>query len=844
MDSLSQFAVSDKPLRVLQVNKFHFLNGGSELVYLGLSDLLRERGHQVGHFSMKDPRNVPSRYEDYFIESVQYDTGRPLASVRNAARILYSRDARQKISRLLAEETFDLVHLHNFYHQITPSILPEIKKHGIPIVFTTHDLKIACPNYRMLAHDGVCERCKGERYYNCFVHKCTKNSAAASFVNMAEMYFHHLRGYYDLIDCFIAPSAFYRDLFVRFGFPPDRFVHIPYCIHVDQFEPHYAPGKYLLYLGRLAFEKGLGTLVEAMKELPDVALKVAGTGSFEKDIERSVAENGLANIELLGHKGTEEVKELLRDCIAVVLPSEWYEATGLCLIEAYAAGKPVIAARIGGIPEVISEGKTGFLFDPGDARDLAEKIRLLVSDTDRAVEMGRAGRTLAVEEYDRPQFYTRMMEVYESVITEARPKEVPPAIEAVPAVPVHRPLSVLQVNKFHWDSGGSESYYLGLSDLLRAHGHTVGFFSMNDERNHETPYSKYFISNINYTNPGGTFEKGRLAIRTLYSFEARRKMRALLDEHRFRIAHLHNVYHQLTMSIIPELKNRDITVVYTLHDLKPLCGNYRMLTHDGICERCMQGRFFNCALHRCMKGSLMASAITAAEMYSHHFLGYYDMVDLYICSSEFYRQKMIEFGFPPEKTCTVPNFVRVDQFEPNFEPGDYLLYFGRLSHEKGLLTLLSAMKALPDLPLKVAGRGPFDSEVERVIREDKLDNVTLLGFRSGSALRDLIRNSKAVVLPSEWYENGPMSLVESCAYGKPIIGSNIAGVAEMVRHNETGVTFESGNVDSLVDAIRSIISDRERLTEMGRAGRRLAEQEYDAPVHYERIMDVYEKVLA
>ncbi len=407
-------------MRILQVNKFHFLNGGSEFIYFGISNLLREHGHEVFHFSMKDPRNFPCAEERYFIESVQYSGAGALRKVKNAASVVYSFEARRKMAELLDAHPVDVVHLHNFHHQITPSILPVIAARKIPIVMTTHDLKIACPNYRMLTHDGICERCKGHNYYQCVLHACTKNSKLASVFSAIEMYWQHWRRYLDLIDRFITPSAFYRDKFIEFGFPAERITHVPNFVEVHSFTYHNTPGDHLLYLGRLSPEKGIMTLLEAMRSATDTKLVIAGTGPMAEEVSRYVTEHRMQNVELAGHCSAERVRELLAGSYAVVLPSEWYETFGLCIVEAFASGRPVIGSRIGAIPDIIEDRKTGLLFPPGDAAALAACIRELANDRERAAEMGTAARAAAEAHYGPETFYERVLGVYDDVLESRR----------------------------------------------------------------------------------------------------------------------------------------------------------------------------------------------------------------------------------------------------------------------------------------------------------------------------------------------------------------------------------------------------------------------------------------
>ncbi len=400
-------------------------------------------------------------------------------------------------------------------------------------------------------------------------------------------------------------------------------------------------------------------------------------------------------------------------------------------------------------------------------------------------------------------------------------------------------MRVLQVNKFHFLNGGAELAYFGLSELLRKHGHYVGHFSMMHPSNFASEQSAYFIDQVNYDDPGSLGAKLKIAAHTVYSGEARRKIAQLLDTEQYDIVHLHNFHHQITPSILPEIKRRGLPVVYTAHDYKVICPNYKMLTHDGVCERCKGHRYYHCALHRCNKNSLLGSVVNTVEMYFHHAMGYDGLYDAITTPSRFLGEKLVEFGIPREKVMFVPNFVDIARYEPNFGAGDYVLYLGRLSQEKGVHTLIEAMKRLPDVPLTLTGRGPYEDEIKSQAVQSGLKNLTLTGHLSGDTLRDAIRGCMAVVIPSEWYENCPLSLIEAYAYGKPVIGAKIGGLGDMVIDGETGYQFEAGNVDALADTLTKAVGDPARLESMGRKAREVAEAQYGEDSHYRRIMEIY-----
>ncbi len=366
---------------------------------------------------MQHPDNLPSDQADYFVRRIDYvEPGGPLAQARLAAHTVYSLEARRKIAALLDAEPYDLVHLHSYHQVLTPSVLPVIKRRGIPMVWTLHGYRIVCPRFVMLTHDGVCERCKGHRYYEAVLHRCTKGLVSASAVTAVEAYLHYILRTYDLVDCLIAPSRFMRDKVIEFGTSPERIVHIPNHLDFSACDPDYRPGSYFLYLGRLSPEKGVPDLIEAIRRTPGARLKITGRGAQEEEIRQLVEKDGDGRIELTGHLSGDALAEVTRGALAVVLPSICYDNLPFAVIEAFAYGKPVIGARIGGIPEMIQPGETGWLFEPVDVDGLAACLAEALEDPARIERMGRRGRELAVREYDPETHYTRLMAVYERLL--------------------------------------------------------------------------------------------------------------------------------------------------------------------------------------------------------------------------------------------------------------------------------------------------------------------------------------------------------------------------------------------------------------------------------------------
>lgn len=400
-------------------------------------------------------------------------------------------------------------------------------------------------------------------------------------------------------------------------------------------------------------------------------------------------------------------------------------------------------------------------------------------------------------------------------------------------------MNILMVNKFFFRKGGAEACFFNTIDLLASKGHQVIPFSMNHTHNDPCAYSGYFVSERDFKKQKMS-DKLFASSRMLYSVEAKKKLGRLLDSVNIDVAHLHNIHHHISPSIIAELKSRNIPVALTLHDYKMVCPSYMLLDAQGVCERCSGGSYWRSLFNNC-RPSFLERAILAAETYLHQrLLKLYDKVDVFICPSRFLINKLKQMGFNGT-LIHVPNFVNTKAFAINQDVVlDGIVYFGRLSREKGLSTLLKAAKELP-FTLKVIGDGPQRKELEAIAMAKKLKNIKFMGRMSPDTLYAEVVKSRLVIVPSEWYENNPMSVIESFALEKPVIGSRIGGIPELIQNGERGLTFEPGNADELRTKISWLYERPHKIASMGLNARRFIEEELGAEKHYDRLMFVYKK---
>ncbi len=356
--------------------------------------------------------------------------------------------------------------------------------------------------------------------------------------------------------------------------------------------------------------------------------------------------------------------------------------------------------------------------------------------------------------------------------------------------------TLLSVNNYYYPRGGAEIVFLRHNDMLAELGWNVVPFCMRHPRNRPTPWDVHFAEEIEIGRDYPLGQKLRKGLKSLYSFEARAKVDALIRLVSPDVCHAHNVYHHLSPSVLAAVKRSGVPLVMTLHDLKLACPAYSMLSRGEVCERCRNGGLFHVALRRCMKGSLPISVLVMAESYLHRLLdSYVGTVDRFIVPSRFYLRKLAEWGFGGEQFRYVPNFVDASRTRPALDPGSRFVYFGRLSREKGLDTLVRAA-ARARVGIDLIGTGPELERLEALAARTGAD-VRCRGFLSGDALESAIAEARAVVLPSEWYENAPLSVLEAYALGKPVIASRIGGLPELVEHDETGWLFEAGDADAL-----------------------------------------------
>jgi glycosyltransferase involved in cell wall biosynthesis len=406
-------------MRVVNANKFYYHKGGAETAYFQTARLLEEHGHEVVPFAMRHPENEPTPWSRFFPSQVEFRApGGPASRLKRAARVIWSGEARDRMRDLLNEARPDLVHLHNIAHQLSPSILEPVKDAGLPAVQSLHDYKLTCPTYLHRTPAGeICERCKGGHYAQCVIHRCNAGSVSMSLVNAVEATWHRARHSYDAVDLFLCPSAFQYAKCLEFGVPAERLALVPHFVYASDFAPRFEAGDHALFAGRLSSEKGVGTLLEAVALVAGLRLLLAGEGPDRATLEARAQELGIQDrVRFAGYLRGADYESAWREAAYLVLPSECYEVRPMVIHEAYARGKPVVATRIGSIPEIVSEGVTGLLVKPGDARALAAGLQEMAEEPQRRIEMGRAARTLVERELGPDRHWQALRAAYDRVL--------------------------------------------------------------------------------------------------------------------------------------------------------------------------------------------------------------------------------------------------------------------------------------------------------------------------------------------------------------------------------------------------------------------------------------------
>jgi glycosyltransferase involved in cell wall biosynthesis len=369
---------------------------------------------------------------------------------------------------------------------------------------------------------------------------------------------------------------------------------------------------------------------------------------------------------------------------------------------------------------------------------------------------------------------------------------------------------ILIVNKFLYPNGGSETYIFAIGKQLQKMGHEVQFFGMEHEGRIVGNKVNSYTSDMEFH--GGGLTKIAYPFKILYSFEARKKIRTLLEDFKPDVVHLNNINFQLTPSIIDEIKafDKNIKIVYTAHDAQWVCPNHlmRIPSSGERCLKCIDGDVKNCTKNRCIHDSKVKSLLGEVEARLYKGLGTYKKVDTVICPSTFLGDVLSHNVHLKDKIVTMHNFVEYPKKITEQPTRDYVLFFGRYDIEKGIKVLLEAVKNLPEINFVFAGKGEYEAEI------NKYENIKNVGFQAPESMQRLIQNAKFTVFPSVWYENCPFSVIESIINRTPVVGANLGGVPELLENGKTGILYNADDSDELTKIIAELWDASDKLQEM------------------------------
>jgi glycosyltransferase involved in cell wall biosynthesis len=795
-------------MRILFCNKYNFAFSGTEVYLFELMELLRAHGHEVALFSMSDPRGQPTPYDAHFVSHVDFKSQPGLwRPARQLPRAIYSTQARQKIRGIIREFRPDVAHVRNIYHHLTPSILWELKAHGIPVLYHLNDFKLLCPSYNMVSNGEACERCKGGAFWHALGSNCYPGIGARIALT-AEAYVHRwIKSYQNCVDMFLAPSRFVRDKFVEHGWDGCRFRELPHFQHAHELGPAVPSGDApVLYCGRLSKEKGVDDLLRAMQYIPDRHLIIAGDGPQKHELHKLQADLHVSNVEFVGQVSAEDRGRLIRCSRFTVLPSHAYETLGKTILESYAEGRAVVASDLGSRREFVRHGETGVLYRRGDVNQLADSIRTLAANPEVSDRMGRAGWEFVREHHSPEAHYAALCGIYEELISRNAGRQISPirvsswkAREQVtPSMPRLRVAFIGGrgvISKY----SGIESFYEETGKRLAALGHEI------------TVYCR------NYFTPALLQHNGMRLVRLPT----------------FRSKHLETVIHTFLSTMHALTQHYDLVHYHALGPalfscIPRFCGTKTTVTVQGLdWQRKKWGRLASAVLRIGEDASahLPHQTMVVSRTLERHYREVHGVDALYIPNGGLLRKRA-----EPKKI-----------LEWGLEPGRYLLFLGRFSPEKGCHLLVQAFEGIEsEVKLVLAGGASYCDDHQKELMKHASDRIRMMGWVSGEDLDELLTNAMIFVLPSDM-EGLSLALLDAMGAGLCVLASDVPENREAVEG--AGFTFRCGDVDDLSDRLRFLMANPAIREAAGKAARKRVEEEYQWDKISSEIEQAYFEVL-
>jgi glycosyltransferase involved in cell wall biosynthesis len=803
-------------MRILYCNKYDYPFSGTEAYLFGLIHRMDQCGQETALFSMDHGRTPAFTGRSYRIPYIDFKDPNAglLKKIKMAAHALYSSSAQRAMRSCLADFSPDLAHVRGIYHHLSPSILWELKRQGIPVLYHLNDFKILCPTYNFVADAHPCELCRRGAFHHAATKGCYTGPRSSAVVLAAEAYLHKwLRTYERCVDMFLAPSEFVRDKLIAGGFPAQRIQVLPHFQALPGDEQLPADEGYLLYFGRLSPEKGVYGLLRAMVRLPHVPLIIAGDGPERPRLEALAQELNLHQVLFAGMVHGEELQKLIAGCSFSVFPSHAYETLGKSILESYAWGRPVIASDLGSRRELVQHGVTGLLYSDEDRDQLAHSIEFLFDRPDLIEKMGAAARSHVKANHDPDRHVEKLLELYYR-LTFPRKLLSFPAAPGSPARPVlacwggapapPRPSRGVRV-AFIGGRGvvskysGIESYYEQAGHELARLGHEVTVYCRS-----------YFTPPINTHNG--------MRVRRLPTIRSK---------------HLETVVHTLLSTAHAMTSDYDVVHYHCLGPalfsfLPRLAGKKTVVTVQGLDWQ--RGKWGRIAARVLRWGE--AAAVSAPDA---------TMVVSRTLQQHYRQQYKRDTIYVPNGATLAPRRLPRKLIEWDLLANNYVLFLGRFSPEKNCHLLINAFENLhTSMKLVLAGGSSHSDAYAESLRRHESDQIRFFPWLSGGDLEELLSNAALFVLPSE-LEGLSLALLDAMAAGVCVLTSDIPENNEVV--DGAGFTFHRGDQADLERMLDLLIHNPELRRQSAARERERIQGQYLWPAIARSIERAYYNVL-
>ncbi len=788
-------------MRILYCNKYDYPFSGTEAYLFDLIHQMNARGQETALFSMDHGRTPAFTGRSYRIPCLDFKDPNAsfLQKVRMAAHAIYSTSARRAMRSCLADFSPDLAHVRGIYHHLSPSILWELKRRGIPVLYHLNDFKILCPTYNFVADGHPCELCSHGAFRHVVTRGCYAGPRSSAVVLAAEAYLHRgLRTYERCVDMFLAPSEFVRSKLIASGFPAQRIEVLPHFQALPGDEQLTADEGFVLYFGRLSPEKGVYELLRAMAQLPHIPLVIAGDGPERPRLESLARELNLHRVLFTGMVHGEKLQRLIAGCTFSVFPPHAYETLGKSILESYAWGRPVIASDLGSRRELVQHGVTGLLYSDRDREQLADTIGFLFDRPDLIVKMGAAARRRVKANHDPDQHMEKLLELYRQLKSLKK-------VLSFPAAPEH-PVPRRGVRVAFIGGRGVVSKYSGIESYYEQAGHELARLG------HEvTVYCRTY-----FTPPLSTHNGMR--VRRLPTIRSK---------------HLETVVHTMLSTAHAMMADYDVVHYHCLGPalfsfLPRLAGKKTVVTVQGLDWQ--RGKWGRIASRVLRWGEAAAVSLPDATMVVSHTL------------QQYYRQQY------KRDTIYIPNGARLASqrlprqlTEWDLHPDNYVLFLGRFSPEKNCHLLIKAFENIhTSMNLVLAGGSSHSDAYVNSLRRHESEQIRFLPWVSGTDLEELLSNAALFVLPSE-LEGLSLALLDAMAAGVCVLTSDIPENKEVVEG--AGFTFRRGDQGDLEHMLDLLVHNPELRRQSAAGERERIQGQYLWPEIARSIEKAYYNVL-